>query len=110
MMARPLRLIFCCARALNSGMLGTLPAFAVSGPQPTQRQLQASQPSCARKPAPPQDPFSDPSQASLTCLANKPVTVRDEAAIAGAEGKEIFSERKGLNLFQNKVSCYTARG
>ncbi|KAL4443027.1 hypothetical protein ABPG77_008518 [Micractinium sp. CCAP 211/92] len=48
------------------------------------------------------DPFSDPSQASLTCLANKPVTVRDEAAIAGAEGKEIFSERKGLNLFQNK--------
>ncbi|KAL4457766.1 hypothetical protein ABPG75_012631 [Micractinium tetrahymenae] len=48
------------------------------------------------------DPFSDPSQASLTCLANRPVTVKDEAAIAGSEGKEIFSERKGLNLFQNK--------
>ena len=37
-----------------------------------------------------QDPFGDPSQASLTCLANKPVTIPDEAAIAGAEGKEIF--------------------
>ena len=31
--------------------------------------------------------------------------MRDEAAIAGSEGKEIFSERKGLNFFQNKVSC-----
>lgn len=50
--------------------------------------------------SPLQDPFSDPSQASLTCLANRPVTIPDEAAIAGAEGKEIFSERKGLNLFQ----------
>lgn len=49
-----------------------------------------------------QDPFSDPSQASLTCLATRPVTVPDEAAIAGSEGKEIFSERKSLNLFQNK--------
>lgn len=48
------------------------------------------------------DPFSDPSQASLSCIANKPVTVKDEAAIRGSEGKEIFSERKGLNLFQNK--------
>ncbi|KAI7846478.1 hypothetical protein COHA_000013 [Chlorella ohadii] len=48
------------------------------------------------------DPFGDPSQASLTCLANRPVTVPDEAAISGVEGKEIFSERKGINLFQNK--------
>lgn len=37
-----------------------------------------------------QDPFGDPSQASLTCLANKPVTIPDEAAIMGTEGKEIF--------------------
>lgn len=39
---------------------------------------------------PVQDPFGDPSQASLTCLANRPVTVPDEAAIIGVEGKEIF--------------------
>ena len=52
-----------------------------------------------------QDPFGDPSQASLTCVAARPVTVRDEAAIQGSEGKEIFSERKGLNLFQNKVEA-----
>lgn len=39
---------------------------------------------------PVQDPFGDPSQASLTCLANRPVTVPDEAAITGVEGKEIF--------------------
>ncbi|KAI3436709.1 hypothetical protein D9Q98_006124 [Chlorella vulgaris] len=48
------------------------------------------------------DPFSDPSQASLTCVATGPVTIKDEAAISGSEGKEFFKERKGLNFFQNK--------
>ena len=51
----------------------------------------------------PQDPFSDPSQASLTCLATRPVTIKDEKEVVGSEGREIFSERKGLNLFQNKA-------
>jgi catabolite regulation protein CreA len=49
------------------------------------------------------DPFSDPSQASLTCVATGSVTIKDEAAISGSEGKEFFKERKGLNFFQNKV-------
>lgn len=51
-----------------------------------------------------QDPFSDPSQASLTCLATRPVTIKEDKEVAGSEGHEIFSERKGLNLFQNKAS------
>lgn len=54
-----------------------------------------------------QDPFSDPSQASLTCVARGPVTVKNEAAISGSEGKQIFAERKALNVFQNKV-CLSA--
>jgi hypothetical protein len=32
-----------------------------------------------------------------------PVAVRDVARISGPEGKEVFAEMKGLNLFQNKV-------
>ena len=32
---------------------------------------------------PVQDPFGDPSQASLTCVASGPVTIKDEAAISG---------------------------
>lgn len=55
-------------------------------------------PTCLPSPT----PCSDPSQASLTCVAVRPVTVADEASIAGAEGREIFTERKGLNLLQNK--------
>lgn len=57
------------------------------------------------------DLFSDPSQASLTCVAKGPVTIKDVAAVTGSEGKEIFKERKALNLFQNKVlrrhSCHS---
>lgn len=34
----------------------------------------------------------------------------DEAAIVGSEGREIFSERKGLNLFQNKASPHKGVG
>lgn len=49
------------------------------------------------------DLFSDPSQASLTCVAKGPVTIKDMAAVAGSEGREIFKERKAFNLLQNKV-------
>lgn len=31
----------------------------------------------------------------------------NEADIGGSEGQEVFSERKGLNLFQNKVSPFS---
>ena len=49
------------------------------------------------------DFFGDPSQASLTCVASGPVTILDEKEVAAEGGREIFSERKGLNLFQNKA-------
>lgn len=34
----------------------------------------------------------------------------DEADISGREGQEVFSERKGLNMFQNKVCCHVPVG
>ena len=43
-------------------------------------------------------------QASVTCALTGPLQIKDYKAIAGAEGHEVFSERKGLNLFQNKVT------
>ncbi|KAK9817982.1 hypothetical protein WJX72_005319 [[Myrmecia] bisecta] len=49
------------------------------------------------------DFFAEPSQASVTCAATGPVSIRDVDAIRGSDGHEVFSERKGLNLFQNKT-------
>ena len=36
-------------------------------------------------------------QASVTCALTGPLQIADYKAIAGAEGHEVFSERKGLN-------------
>lgn len=48
------------------------------------------------------DFFRQPSNASVTCaLTGKLAFVEKE--IAGSEGQEVFSERKGLNFFQNKT-------
>lgn len=49
------------------------------------------------------DFFSEPSQASVTCVANGPVAIKNLAAVTKASGQEIFSEGKGLNLFQQKT-------
>ena len=43
-------------------------------------------------------------QASVTCAATGPLRIRDVNKISGPEGGEVFSEQKGLNLFQNKVA------
>ncbi len=42
-------------------------------------------------------------QASVTCAATGPLRVPDVERIRGADGHEVFSERKGLSLFKNKV-------
>ncbi|KXZ47789.1 hypothetical protein GPECTOR_33g671 [Gonium pectorale] len=49
------------------------------------------------------DFFSEPSQASLTCLVTGPVTIKDPKKISAFEGSEVFSEQKGLNIFKNKT-------
>ncbi|KAG2426210.1 hypothetical protein HXX76_013191 [Chlamydomonas incerta] len=49
------------------------------------------------------DFFAEPSQASLTCVVSGPVAIKDEKRITSGEGKELFSEQKGLNLFKNKT-------
>jgi len=47
--------------------------------------------------------FADPSQSSLACVKTQKILgVPDKNKIAGPEGKEIFSELKTLNVFQNK--------
>lgn len=43
-------------------------------------------------------------QASVTCALTGKLAF-DEKDIEGKEGQEVFSERKGLNLLQQKVSC-----
>lgn len=48
------------------------------------------------------DFFSEPSQASVTCVA-APSTSFDPARIEGREGREVFSETKGLSLIKNKT-------
>lgn len=48
------------------------------------------------------DPFADPSQSSITCVATGPIKIKDPEAAAAADGEEIFSELKTLNIFQNK--------
>lgn len=47
--------------------------------------------------------ISNALQASVTCALTGPLQIKDYKAISGAEGHEVFSERKGINLFQNKV-------
>ena len=49
-------------------------------------------------------------QASVTCAATGPISVPDLARIRGSEGREVFSERKGLSLFKNKVLCQVTQG
>ncbi len=44
----------------------------------------------------------------MTCALTGPLQIQDIKAISGPEGHEVFSERKGLSLFQNKVLyCFT---
>ena len=47
------------------------------------------------------DPFSDPSQSSVTCVATGPVRVIDPQNAVG-DGVEIMNELKSMNIFQNK--------
>jgi catabolite regulation protein CreA len=47
------------------------------------------------------DPFGDPSQSSVTCVATGKVRVIDPENAKG-DGVEILNELKSLNLFQNK--------
>lgn len=51
------------------------------------------------------DFFSEPSQTSLACVRNESSAagVRVKGDIAGKEGKEMFAERKNLNLLSNKT-------
>lgn len=49
------------------------------------------------------DFFNEPSQASVTCALTGPLQIKDYKAISGPQGHEVFSERKGLSLFQNKT-------
>ena len=42
-------------------------------------------------------------QASVTCATTGPVTIANKDRITGSGGYEVFSEAKGLNLFQNKT-------
>ncbi|DBA92631.1 hypothetical protein WJX77_006854 [Trebouxia sp. C0004] len=49
------------------------------------------------------DFFNEPSQASVTCALTGPLQIKDYKAISGPEGHEVFSERKGMSLFQNKT-------
>ncbi len=48
------------------------------------------------------DFFSEPSQASVTCAATGPITIKNPNVKASG-GQEVFSEGKGLNLFQQKT-------
>lgn len=43
-------------------------------------------------------------QASVTCATTGPVVIKDKRRIAGPDGKEVFTDKKGFALsFQNKV-------
>lgn len=42
-------------------------------------------------------------QASVTCAATGPIRIKDLNRVRGSSGGEVFSESKGLNLFQNKT-------
>lgn len=50
------------------------------------------------------DFFNEPSQASVTCATTGPVVIKDKRRIAGPDGKEVFTDKKGFALsFQNKT-------
>jgi catabolite regulation protein CreA len=49
------------------------------------------------------DFFNEPSQASVTCALTGPLVIENFSKIAGSDGHEVFSQSKGLNLFQNKT-------
>ena len=49
------------------------------------------------------DFFSEPGQASVTCSATGPIAVTDARAVLAPGGAEVFSERRGLSLIQNKT-------
>ena len=48
------------------------------------------------------DFFTEPSQASLTCAQTGPISVKIDPSKL-KENSEVFSERKSLNLFQDKT-------
>lgn len=47
------------------------------------------------------DPFSDPSQSSLACIATAGINIKDPSSARGSEGQEIFSQLKSLNPVAN---------
>lgn len=49
------------------------------------------------------DFFAEPSQASLTCSISPTAQIVNEANLGGTEGKEVFSEKKGLSIFKDKT-------
>jgi CreA protein len=51
------------------------------------------------------DIFSEPSQTSLACVRDdsRPGGVQITGDLGGREGKEMFAERKNMNLLNNKV-------
>lgn len=50
------------------------------------------------------DFFSEPSQASVTCAATGPIMIKNEGKVKANGGQEVFTEQKGLNLFQAKTT------
>jgi hypothetical protein len=61
------------------------------------------QPFCSPQTKPQQDFFSEPSQASLTCTVDPAAYVPDARKLEGAEGREVFSEKKGISLFKVRL-------
>lgn len=49
------------------------------------------------------DFFNDPSQASIACIITGPPVVDDVGRIRGRAGKELFSQGRQLNFFQQKA-------
>ncbi|GAX83092.1 hypothetical protein CEUSTIGMA_g10518.t1 [Chlamydomonas eustigma] len=49
------------------------------------------------------DFFSDPSQTSVTCSITGPIRFKDPSKLKDKSGVEVFSERKSLNIFQDKT-------
>ena len=47
------------------------------------------------------DFFSEPGQASVTCATTGPIAIKDVAAVRA--GGEVFAEKRGLSLIQNKT-------
>lgn len=47
------------------------------------------------------DFFSEPSQASVTCATTGPIAITDVSAVRN--GGEVFAEKRGLSLIQNKT-------